>query len=154
METYDRSVSRKRLTQSDYERLLAFRTALRRFLHWSGKQAELAGLTPAQHQLLLAIRGHPGSESPSVGDLAESLMLRHHSVVGLLDRAESCGLVVRRRDDPDGRVVRVALTAGGSDRLATLSAVHVTEITRLAAMLAEFDVPPPRSPDRQCSGER
>lgn len=136
---YDASVSRKRPAQSDYERLLEFRTTLRRFLHWSDEEAELAGLTPAQHQLLLAIRGHSTAEIPSVGDLAESLLLRHHSVVGLIDRAEKSDLVIRRRDDVDGRIVRVALTPHGSECLAELSATHLTEIARLAAVLAEFE---------------
>ena len=36
--------------------------ALRRFLHWSEEQAVAVGLTPAQHQLLLAIRGQAGPE--------------------------------------------------------------------------------------------
>jgi hypothetical protein len=47
------------LDQAQYERLLRFRTGLRRFLRWSAEQAATAGLTPAQHQLLLAVRGHP-----------------------------------------------------------------------------------------------
>ena len=80
-------------------------------------------------------------QEPSIGNLAESLLLRHHSVVGLIDRAETCGLVIRRRDDLDGRIVRVALTVSGSERLARLTAIHLTEIARLAAILAKFDVP-------------
>jgi len=60
------------LDQRDYERLLAFRTGLRRFLYWSGQQAEAAGITPAQHQLLLAVRGHPGPDGPTIGEIAIS----------------------------------------------------------------------------------
>lgn len=133
-----RSVDRRRITQPDYERLLAFRTGLRQFLHWSAEQAEAAGLTPAQHQLLLAIQGHPGRDAPMIGDLAESLLLRHHSVVGLLDRAVRAGLVVRRRDPADGRVVRVSLSAEGAARLAALSATHLEEIRRVATSLGQF----------------
>ena len=58
------------LTSEDYENLLAFRTSLRRFLHWSETQARAAGLTPAQHQLLLAVKGHRGEHGPTIGDLA------------------------------------------------------------------------------------
>lgn len=133
-------MSREEVEQSDYERLLAFRNALRRFLHWSGEQAAQAGLTLAQHQLLLAIRGHSESESPSIGDLAESLLLRHHSVVGLIDRAESSGLVNRRRDDLDGRIVRVDLTPDGAKRLALLTSIHLAEINGLAAVLDTFKI--------------
>jgi hypothetical protein len=63
---------RPQLTSEDYEDLLAFRTSLRRFLHWSETQARAVSLTPAQHQLLLAIKGHQGSQGPAVGDLAWS----------------------------------------------------------------------------------
>jgi DNA-binding MarR family transcriptional regulator len=131
-------VKPKRITQSDYEQLLAFRTGLRSFLHWSGLQAEQAGLTPAQHQMLLAIRGFAGSSSPSVGDLAEALLLRHHSVVGLIDRAVQAGLVARHRDETDGRIVRVTLTNQGAERLSALSEIHLDEIRRLATLLNEF----------------
>ena len=83
------------LTDAEYQRLLSFRTSLRRFLHWSEQQAEAAGLTAAHHQLLLAIRGHAGASGPTIGEVADSLLLKHHSAVGLVDRAEKAGLVER-----------------------------------------------------------
>ncbi|MHB1536918.1 MAG: MarR family winged helix-turn-helix transcriptional regulator [Solirubrobacteraceae bacterium] len=119
------------LGDDDYERLLALRTGLRRFLHWSEEQARAAGLTPAQHQLLLAIRGHAGAKAPTIGELADYLLLRHHSAVGLADRAETAGLIVRVRDGEDHRVVRLRLTAAGTERLASLSAIHLAELDRL-----------------------
>ena len=76
------------ITTDDYRRLLEVRTALRRFLHWSAEQAEAAGLTAAQHQLLLAVRGHPGDEAPTIGEVANHLLLRHHGAVQLVDRAD------------------------------------------------------------------
>jgi DNA-binding MarR family transcriptional regulator len=118
------------LTDRDFERLLAVRSGLRRFLRWSEAQAKAAGLTPAQHQLLLAIRGHRGQ--PSVGDVAEHLLLRHHSAVGLVDRAVSAGLIKREVDGSDHRVVRLALTAEGERRLRDLSAAHLEELERLS----------------------
>ena len=60
------------LTDADYERLLEFRTTLRRFVHWSEEQATALGITPAQHQLLLAVRGHGGTAAPTIGDIAYS----------------------------------------------------------------------------------
>src|SRR3954468_24164187 len=101
------------LPQEDYEKLLGFRTALRRFLRWSEAEARAAGLTPAQHQLLLAVRGHPDPAGPTIGELSEYLVLRHHSVVELVDRAVGAGLARRRRDGDDNRVVRLRLTADG-----------------------------------------
>jgi DNA-binding MarR family transcriptional regulator len=120
------------LTDEDYENLLTFRAGLRRFLHWSESQARAAGLTPAQHQLLLAIRGHRGEHGPTVGDLADYLMLRHHSAVELVDRAAAAGLVERWGDEADGRVIRVRLTPDGEARLARLAPVHLDELRSLA----------------------
>lgn len=119
------------LDDEDYARLLELRTRLRRFLHWSEEQARTAGLTPAQHQLLLAIRGHRGAKAPTVGELADCLLLRHHSAVGLVDRAESAGLVSRTRDTDDHRIVRLRLTPEGAERLHSLSATHLAELERL-----------------------
>jgi len=123
------------LTRADYENLLSFRTSLRRFLHWSQAQAREVGLTPAQHQLLLAVKGHPGGPGPTVGDLAGYLLLRPHSTVELIDRAEAAGLVERWGDDGDGRITRVRLTAGGEQRLDRLAAAHLDELQRLAPVL-------------------
>jgi DNA-binding MarR family transcriptional regulator len=124
-----------RLEQRDYERLLAFRTGLRRFLSWSGQQAEAAGITPAQHQLLLAVRGHPDRRGPTVGEIAGYLLVRHHSAVELIDRAVAAGLVTRRMDDEDARAVRVALTPLGRERLEGLAASHLEELDRLTSDL-------------------
>jgi DNA-binding MarR family transcriptional regulator len=126
------------LTEHEYRQLLEFRTALRRFMRWSEQQAHDVGLTPAQHQLLLAVRGHAGPDAPPVGDLAESLHLKHHSDVGLVDRAELGGLVERRVDRNDQRIVRVHLTALGKRRLAQLSAMHLAELRRSGPQLAPF----------------
>lgn len=122
-------------TQEDYTNLLRFRTALRRFDSWSHEQAARVGLTHAQHQLLLAIKGHPEPQGPTIRDVAGYLNTRHHSVVGLIDRAEQADLLRRRRDDQDGRVVRLALTAAGEDRIARLSRLHLDELARLAPLL-------------------
>jgi DNA-binding MarR family transcriptional regulator len=81
------------LDTADFERLLQLRTGLRRFLRWSEAQARAAGVTPAQHQLLLAVRGHPDPDGPTIGEVADYLVLRHHSAVGLVDRAVTAGLV-------------------------------------------------------------
>jgi DNA-binding MarR family transcriptional regulator len=124
-------VSRE-FADADYRRLLQFRTSLRRFLHWSAQEAESAGLTPTQHQLLLAIRGHDDSRGPTIGDAAGYLFLRHHSAVGLVDRAESAGLVERIEDQDDRRVVRLRLTEKGQEILVALSRVHLEELKRLA----------------------
>ena len=124
------------LSDADYARLLALRTGLRHFEAWSARQARAAGLTPAHHQLLLAIRGHGDPAGPTIGEVADYLLLRHHSTVGLVDRAEAAGLVRRTRSEEDHRLVHLQLTEDGAARLEGLSELHLEELDRLA-----FDVP-------------
>ena len=119
-------------TDEDYRRLLQLRDGLRLFLRWSERQAAFAGLTPAQHQLLLTIRGHPDPRGPTIGDVATHLLLRHHSAVGLIDRAEAAGLVTRTQDPERLSTVRLHLTSEGSERLETLSELHLEELAHLA----------------------
>ncbi len=123
------------LRDADYEDLLALRTGLRRFLRWSEQQAEGVGLTPAQQQLLLAIRGHPDRRGPTLGEAADYLLLRHHSAVGLVDRAVTAKLVKRVPDPHDHRIVRLQLTASGGKRLEALSEAHLEELGRLGRTL-------------------
>jgi DNA-binding MarR family transcriptional regulator len=108
---------------------------LRRFLRWSEDQAAAAGLTPAQHQLLVAIKGHPGPEPPAIRDLTEYLMLQSHSTVGLIDRAEAAGVVRRQQDGNDARVVRVHLTEKGDRLVKDLTSAHLAELYNLAEAL-------------------
>ncbi len=124
------------LTKSDFEQLLELRTGLRRFLGWSDQQAKDAGLTPAKHQLLLAIKGHPDSAGPTISEIANYLVLRHHSVVGLVDRAESDGLVKRNPDPSNRSVVRVTLTSAGENKLDALTEAHLQEIRHLAPTMS------------------
>lgn len=124
-------MTRPRPTARDYEELLGFRTALRRFLRWSEDAARAVGLTPAQHQLLLAIKGHPGKAAPTVGQLSDYLVSKHHSVVELIDRAVEAGLVERRRDTDDHRIVHLLLTPLGEERIEELSRLHLEELRNL-----------------------
>lgn len=129
---------RQGLDDHAYQQILAFRTALRRFLRWSEQQSEAVGLTATQHQLLLAVRGHPDPRGPTTGDLAGYLLVRHHSAVSLVDRAELAGWVVRHHDAEDRRVVRVMLTEKGAEALTQLTELHLTELRSLGRELAPF----------------
>jgi len=123
------------LTDEDYRALADFRLALRLFLAFSKQAAAEAGLTGAQHQALLAIKGLTVSEPVHVGDLAAWLGVRHHSCVGLVERLGSLGLVAKRADTRDGRRVVLKLTALAERKLAALSAVHRDELRRRAGAL-------------------
>jgi DNA-binding MarR family transcriptional regulator len=119
------------LSQSDFQDLLQLRTGLRRFLRSSERHAEAAGMTPAQHQLLLAIMGHPDPAGPTVLDVAHYLVLRHHSAVGLIDRAVAAGLVKRRRDRRSRSSVRLSLTRAGIEKLDALVEAHREDLAHL-----------------------
>jgi DNA-binding MarR family transcriptional regulator len=126
---------RGRITKLDYEALAAFRHALRRFLRFTEEGARAAGLTPQQHQLLLAVKGRPGREWASIGELAEALQIRHHAAVGLVDRCEASRMIRRVVDPSDARQVRVLLTAAGEGILGRLSARNRRELETLREAL-------------------
>lgn len=123
------------LSEADFARLLEFRTAMRRFNRWSEQQARAVGLTHAQHQLLLAVKGHDDQRGPTIGDIGNYLLLRHHSAVELVNRAETGGWVERQRDADDARVVRLKLTPLGEKSIEELTAHHLDELRRLAPLL-------------------
>jgi DNA-binding MarR family transcriptional regulator len=126
---------KRRLSKAQYELLASFRYALRRFLHFSERAAYAAGITPQHHQALLAIKGFPGRESASVGELAERLQIRHHSAVGLVDRLVAEKLVRRQSARNDRRLVHVRLTRRGERVLEALSALHQTQLKTLGPEL-------------------
>jgi len=125
----------KPFSKTQHESLAAFRYAVRQFLRFSEEAAHMAGLTPQQHQALLAIKGYPGRDSVTVGELAERLQLRHHTTVGLLDRLVAEELVVRSPSHLDRRKVFVHLTPRGEEVLGRLSSVHADQLKRMAPEL-------------------
>ncbi len=122
-------------SKTEYEILAEFRYALRRFLRFSESAARGVGLTPRQHQALLAIRGFPGREQVTVGELAERLQIRHHSAVGLVDRLEAEKLIKRSPGADDRRRVYISLTPRGDAMIEKLSALHHDELRRLTTQL-------------------
>jgi DNA-binding MarR family transcriptional regulator len=107
---------------NDYAFWAEFRYQVRLWMRISEEAALEAGLSPQQHQVLLAIKGFPGSERPRIADLAERMQIRHHSMVGLLDRMEMQGFV-RREPLGGGRGVSIVLTGDGERVLAEVSRV-------------------------------
>jgi DNA-binding MarR family transcriptional regulator len=125
----------QRPTQADYEALSEFRYLIRRFLEFSEDAADAVGVTPRQHQALLAIKGFPAGQPVTVGDLAERLRIRHHSAVELVNRLADAGLVQRTPDAANQRRVLLSLTDAAERDLAALSAVHLDELARLGPIL-------------------
>ena len=128
--------SGRALSKADYEQLAAWRYSLRRFLRFSEEAASAAGVTPQQHQALLAIQGMPGRGDATMGELAERLQLRHHSAVELVDRLETAGLMKRSVSADDGRQVRLTVTAKGLRLLEKLTLAHREELKRVGPELA------------------
>ena len=132
---------KKKLTKAEYEMLAAFRFALRQFLRFSEDAAQEAGITPQQHQALLAIKGFPGRDRVSVGELAGRLQVAHHSAVGLIDRLVMEKLVAREASEEDRRRVFITLTRHGEDVLETLSSAHREQLRRMGpGMLKVLEV--------------
>lgn len=127
-----------RMTKADYDKLAEFRYQLRRFLRFSEEVARRRGITMLQYLLLLQIKGYPGREWATVGELAERLQAQQHGVVSLISRCEEAGLVERRHSSEDRRRVEVRLTPKGEARLEDLAQLHRAE---LASLRGKFAVP-------------
>ena len=135
------------LSAGEYRALAGFRYYLRRFLHFSEVIATAAGIETQQYLLLLAIKGLPEGRTPTVGEIAERLQVRHHSAAELIDRTEARGFVRRERGEHDRRQVLVRLTRKGDVLLRRLAARHRAELraigpdltTALENVLASLD---------------
>jgi DNA-binding MarR family transcriptional regulator len=137
------------IAKAEYERLARFRYALRRFLRFSEEAALAHGITPQQHQLLLAAKGFPGRDWATVRELAERLQRRHPSVVGVTDRAAARARGVRVAHRADRRVVEVHVTEQGERVLGALTAAHREELARMRDELMGLGglaEAPPRTP--------
>ncbi len=131
----DEPLSGAPLSTEQYRTLAAFRHALRRFLAFSSREAEAAGLAPQQYQALLAIKGHAGDDPISMRQLAEQLLVREHTAAELVNRMEAAQLVRRAPAPGDARRVALLLTATGEDSLRRLAAVHLRELRQHAATM-------------------
>ncbi len=123
------------ITKTEYEVLAEFRYALRRFMSFSEHAAKEVGITPQQHQALLAIKGFPGRDQITIGELSERLQIKHHSAVGLVNRLESEKLITRSPAEDDRRKVFISLTRRGLSVLGRLSQIHREELQRLSPQL-------------------
>ena len=126
---------RYRLATRDYARLAAFRRELRGFLRFSEEAAEAVGLTSQHYQAMLILRACPEGERVSIAGLAQQLLIKHNSAVGLVDRLVEEALVVRQASSTDRRKVELRLSARGRDVLARLASVHRAELQRIGPAL-------------------
>ncbi|MBV9504073.1 MAG: winged helix-turn-helix transcriptional regulator [Acidobacteriia bacterium] len=127
------------LEDQDYIALEEFRHRIRDFLRFSEEAASYEGLEPQQHQMLLTIRALSARDvrGPTIGVLADRLIIRHHSAVGMINRLVERGLVERVRGGPDRRQVHLKLSDAGLDKLARLSKIHQEELGRSGPQLVK-----------------
>ncbi len=130
-----------RMAKSDYERLAHFRYQLRRFLRFSEEVTREQGITALQYLLLLQIKGFPGRDWATVGELAERLQAKHHGVVSLISRCEASGLLKRSASRTDRRRVEVRLTAKGQRYVERLALLHRAELRLLRGDHAMANLP-------------
>ena len=116
------------LSPEEYQALSEFRYQIRRFLHLSEEAAAKAGIEPRQYQFMLALKGLTQQERVTIRDLAERMQLRHHSVVGLINRLVERKLIERRRGEHDRRQVYIHLTPKGEALLYRLALYHRGEL--------------------------
>jgi DNA-binding MarR family transcriptional regulator len=116
------------ISPDEYQALAEFRYQIRRFLHRSEEAAKTAGIEPRQYQFLLALKGLIQQESVTIRDLAERMQLRHHSVVGMINRLVERRLIERRRGEHDRRQVYIHLTPKGEALLRRLALYHRGEL--------------------------
>lgn len=127
---------RRRLAKADFEQLSEFRYQIRRFERFSEQAAQQEGITSLQYLLLLHVKGYPGRDWATIGELAERLQAHHHGVVALVSRCEAAGLVERRPGRADRRQVEVHLLAEGEALLKRLAALHRAELQSLEGRFA------------------
>lgn len=132
------AAKRSAVTKANYEALAEFRYALRKFQAFSENAAARSGLTPQQHQALLSIKGAPEKDWLSISQIAERLLVRHHTAVELVDRLASLGLVARKTDPNDGRRIQVHVTKEGEETLAALSVNHLEELKSIRPALRKL----------------
>lgn len=120
-----------RLTKHDFEILADFRYQIRKFVRFSEQVARQHGITPRQYLLLLHVKGYPGRDWATVGELAERLQAKHHGVVAMVSRCEKQGFVERRRSSEDRRRIEIHLLENGERVLEKLARLHRAELLSL-----------------------
>ena len=118
----------KRISATEYQAMAELRYRVRLFLREGDAAARSAGLEPQQYLLLLAIRGLPADSAAKIQALADSLLIKHHSAVELVDRLEKRGLVRRTRNRDDRRQVLVSLLPKGQRILERVVQQRINEV--------------------------
>ena len=124
----------------------ALRCAAAHVEHTLARTLDSFGLSTAQFAVL-QVMGEAAEEKLGCGEIGRRLAARAPDVTRLLDRLESVGLVARKRDEQDRRVVHTHITAAGLELLEkavpmvraaeeqTLGALALVDRQHLASLL-------------------
>lgn len=134
----EKAERRHELTTQDYAELAAFRRALREFLQFSENAAAEVGLTSRHYQAMLVVRACPEGQCVTINDLAQQLLIKHNSAVGLVDRLAQEKLIAREPSTDDRRKVELHLTNRGRLVLSKLAASHRAQLHRIGPGLKRF----------------
>ncbi len=119
------------ISKTQFAALSEFRFHLARFLRFSERAARAAGIMPAQYLLLLHVRGYPGRDFATVGELAQRLQSSPHGTAALISRCVRLNLVGKRRSADDRRRVEVHLTSRGLKLVERIAIRHRDELQSL-----------------------
>ena len=144
------------MTADKYRALAELRYRIRRFLRDGDAVARAAGLEPQQYLMLLAIRGLPQGDEATIRTLADRVVLKHHSAVGLIDRLEKQGYVCRNRGCDDHRLVIVSLLPPGQRVVERVAGHRITELRSNGRQLVDAinELLEHKHPPRRGNGER
>jgi DNA-binding MarR family transcriptional regulator len=129
--------SSRPLLDAEYVALAEFRYQVRRFLRHMEDEVRITGVNPQQYQTVLAIKGLPRDQAPTISCLAERMQLNHNSMVELVDRCEQNGLLRRVRSGVDRRQVTLAISAEGEALLKRLGPAARQELRSIGPMLVD-----------------
>jgi DNA-binding MarR family transcriptional regulator len=136
MSVHDGRETHAELAQGIYEGLAGVRLAMRRFLAFSEATLADAKVTSPQYQAILVIKASPAGQL-KVRELAEQMLIQHHSAVQLVDRLSAAGLVERVPSADDKRTVLITLTSTGESTVEFLARVHLQGMLAHEPLLAE-----------------
>lgn len=98
-----------------------------------------AGLTDAQFNILLMLKGQTENGRLNQTELGNMLLVNRSNVTGLIDRMEKNGLVKRFPDDGDRRVNLVKITVKGEDVLKNAQKLYYERIEELTSVLSKTE---------------
>jgi DNA-binding MarR family transcriptional regulator len=94
-------------------------------------------ITPPQFNALLILRNHGNL---TIGELGEKMYLACSTATDLIDRMERNGLVERRRDQNDRRVIRLHVKEKGMEMVQAVMAARKCYLSGILDQISEEEI--------------